>query len=383
MNYRIVSLLSLGHLVTDINQGAVPVLLPFLIAAHDLSFTAAAGIVFAVNVSSTIVQPLFGHAADRFSKPWLMPLGLILAGLGLALTGIAPSYLLIILASIACGIGIAAYHPEGARLVNFVAGEKKATAMSIFGVGGTAGFAIGPLFMTAVLLNMGLRGTLILIVPVTVMAIVLFYHLSEFSSADRLKTQTATVETAETLEDQWAPFARLTIVIIGRSIIFYGLNTFIPLYWIYVLHQSKAAGGTALTIWAGSAVIGNLIGGRLADRLGHRKIILSALCILIPLLPALIWTSTVFWATLLLVPIGAALAASYSPAVITGQRYLPNHIGFSSGITLGVAVAIGGIAAPVLGKIADIHGIWWSLAAIAFLPVLSAGMALTLTQPKK
>ena len=80
MNYRIVSLLSLGHLITDINQGAVPVLLPFLIAAHDLSYTAAAGIVFAVNVSSTIVQPLFGHAADRFSKPWLMPLGIILAG---------------------------------------------------------------------------------------------------------------------------------------------------------------------------------------------------------------------------------------------------------------------------------------------------------------
>jgi FSR family fosmidomycin resistance protein-like MFS transporter len=118
MNRRIVSLLSLGHLITDINQGAVPVLLPFLIAAHDLSFTAAAGIVFAVNVSSTIVQPLFGHAADRSSKPWLMPLGLVLAGSGLALTGIAPGYFLIILAAIVSGIGIAAYHPDRAGYGN-------------------------------------------------------------------------------------------------------------------------------------------------------------------------------------------------------------------------------------------------------------------------
>jgi FSR family fosmidomycin resistance protein-like MFS transporter len=215
------------------------------------------------------------------------------------------------------------------------------------------------------------------------MAIVLVYHLSEFSTFDRFKEKNTTVAAAGTLEDQWAPFARLTIVIIGRSVIFYGLNTFIPLYWIHVLHQSKTAGATALTIWAGSAVIGSLIGGRLADRFGHRKIILSAFCILIPFLPALIWTRTVFWAILLLVPIGAALAASYSPAVITGQRYLPNHIGFSSGITLGVAVAVGGMAAPVLGKIADIHGIWWALAAIAFLPALSAAMALTLPQPKR
>ena len=383
MNRRIIGLLSLGHLITDINQGAVPVLLPFLIAAHDLSYTAAAGIVFAVNVSSTIVQPLFGHAADRFSKPWLMPLGLILAGSGLSLTGIAPGYFLIILAAIVCGIGIAAYHPEGARLVNFVAGEKKATAMSIFGVGGTAGFAVGPLLMTAVLLNMGLRGSLILIIPVMVMAAVLVFHLPQLSSFDRLNEKTTSAASSGVLVDQWRPFARLTTVIIGRSILFYGLNTFIPLYWIHVLHQSKAAAGTALTIWAGSAVIGNLIGGKLADRFGNRKIMLSAICALIPLLPALIWTTTVFWATLLLVPIGAALAASYSPAIITGQRYLPNHIGFSSGITLGVAVAIGGIAAPLLGKIADIHGIWWALAAIAFLPALTAGMVITLPQPKR
>jgi FSR family fosmidomycin resistance protein-like MFS transporter len=92
MKYRHVGLLSVGHLATDINQGALPAMLPFFIAAYDLSYAAAAGIVFAANMTSSIVQPLFGHAADRFSKPWLLPIGLVLAGMGLALTGIFQGY---------------------------------------------------------------------------------------------------------------------------------------------------------------------------------------------------------------------------------------------------------------------------------------------------
>jgi FSR family fosmidomycin resistance protein-like MFS transporter len=68
--------------------------------------------------------------------------------------------------------------------------------------------------------------------------------------------------------------------------------------------------------------------------------------------------------------------------VVMGQRYLPNHVGLSSGVTLGVSVAVGGMAAPFLGKIADSHGIWSALAAIAFLPVLAAGMTLTLPTQK-
>jgi FSR family fosmidomycin resistance protein-like MFS transporter len=86
MKYKHVALLSIGHLVTDINQGALPALLPFFIAGYGLSYAAAAGIVFALNMASTIIQPLFGHAADRFSKPWLLLAGMLLAGTGLSLT---------------------------------------------------------------------------------------------------------------------------------------------------------------------------------------------------------------------------------------------------------------------------------------------------------
>ncbi len=79
---RTVLLLSVGHLVTDINQGALPALLPFLISEYHLSYAAAGFLIFACNIASTVVQPLFGHLADRYASPWLLPAGIVCAGRG-------------------------------------------------------------------------------------------------------------------------------------------------------------------------------------------------------------------------------------------------------------------------------------------------------------
>ena len=172
MKYKHIGILFACHMATDINQGALAAMLPFFIAAYDLSYTAAAAIVFAVNMSSSVVQPLFGIAADRYSRPWLLPGGLMLAGLGLSLTGLVEGYKWILTLGIVSGIGIAAYHPVAARLVNFAAGNRKSSAMSIFGVGGTVGFTIGPIIVSTAMLHWGLGGTLVLIIPVTIMSLV-------------------------------------------------------------------------------------------------------------------------------------------------------------------------------------------------------------------
>ncbi|MDY6792932.1 MAG: MFS transporter [Thermodesulfobacteriota bacterium] len=383
MKYRPIGVLSVGHLVTDINQGALPAMLPFFIAAYDLSYAAAAGIVFAANMTSSIVQPLFGHAADRFSKPWLLSVGLILAGMGLALCGMFQSYHWIMFLAIVSGIGIAAYHPEAARLVNFAAGTRKGTAMSLFGVGGTIGFAIGPVIVTTALLQWGLKGTLVLIVPVSIMALVMASQFSAFESLETRRSRDRSVSDTEDFKDNWGAFSRLTITIIGRSIIFYGLNTFIPIYWINALNQSKAAGAMALTIFAGSGILGNLLGGNLADRIGQKKVMLLGFFGLTLLLPMLIMTNTAQVAMLLLIPIGLMLYGTYSPSIVLGQNYLPNRVGLSSGVTLGVAVAIGGGAAPVIGRIADLYGIWFSLVSIAFLPIFFCAIVLSLPNPQR
>ena len=382
MQYRSIILLSLGHLATDINQGALPVLLPFLISEHHLSYAAAAGIVFATTMASSVVQPLFGYFADRLSRPWIMPVGLLLSGAGVALIGIVPSYGWILLVATVSGIGVAAYHPEAARLVTCVAGQEQATAMSYFGIGGSLGFVMGPALATAALLSWGLSGTLLLIAPVLAMATVLAPQLSALSACEAASRGTKKAAATGDARDAWGPFGRLTLVVIGRSILFYALNTFIPLYWIHVLHQSKAKGGAALSVLFAAGILGNLLGGKLADRFGYRRVVLAGSCLSIPLLPAFLWADRPGIAMGLLIPVGFIFSSTYSPMVVMGQRYLPNRVGLASGVTLGLAVAVGGVASPFLGWIADHHGIRMALASTIALPVANTALALTLPDPE-
>lgn len=380
MKKRPIGILSAGHMATDINQGALPAMLPFFIAAYDLSYTAAASIVFAVNMSSSVIQPLFGVTADRYSKPWLLPGGLMFAGLGLALTGLFDGYQGIMALGIMSGIGIAAYHPEAAKLVNFAAGDRKSTAMSVFGVGGTLGFTIGPLLISAAMLHWGLRGTLVLVIPVTIMSIIIIFHFPLFETIAAIDKKRKG-STSRVIKENWNAFARIAIIVSGRSVVFFGLNIFIPIYWINVLGQSKLTGAVALSIFAGSGIIGNIAGGYFADLIGQKKVALLGFLSLSVLLPLLIAVDSVPLATILLFPAGFMLFATYSPTIVLGQKYLPSRVGLSSGVTLGLAVAIGGGAAPFIGKLADIYGVWMALASVSFLPIAIFLLTLTLPDP--
>ncbi|MGB4224268.1 MAG: MFS transporter, partial [Syntrophorhabdus sp.] len=254
MKYRSAALLTLAHAATDINQGAIPVLLPFFIAQHNLTYAAAAVIVFTTTLVSTITQPVFGIVADRLSRPWLMPFGVLLAGVGLSCVGLAPSYETGLIAVALSGIGVAAFHPEGARLANRFAGDKKATIMSIFATGGQLGFAIGPLIASFALIRWGIKGTAFLAVPaigVTLLIALILPGLWRYHSVDGGKA----VKKSQG-EDAWAGFLCLSILVLFRSVIFYGINTFLPLFWINVLQQSKTAGASALTVFFASAVVG-------------------------------------------------------------------------------------------------------------------------------
>lgn len=375
-------LISLGHMATDINQGALAALLPFLILGQSLSYSAAASLVFVANASSSLIQPVFGHFADKLSKPILMPIGIILAGAGLAFTGFTGDYRVLLVLAAISGIGIAAFHPEGARTINRISGENKSTAMSIFSVGGNLGFAIGPAIVTTAILAYGIKGTIFLLVPVLIVASWIWFQIPSLQQAQSAVDIKISPSEKKHAVDQWIPFARLAGAVTCRAIIFYGLNTFIPLYWIFVLNQSKAAGATALTIMFSAGLISTLIGGRLADRYGSRKVMLIGYGSLIFSFPMFLLSDNIIILTSLLVPIAFGVFAPFSPMVVLGQRFLPNRVGLASGVTLGLAVSIGGFAAPLLGYIADMHGIRWALTALLFIPVLATLLSLSLPDDK-
>jgi FSR family fosmidomycin resistance protein-like MFS transporter len=384
MDRRAISVLAAGHLCIDLCQGAVPALLPFLIVERHLSYAAAASLVLATSLASSVIQPLFGSLADRFAAPWFMPVGLLLAGLGLAGAGVATDFWQIVLAMMISGVGVATFHPEAARWVNLVASQKRATAMSIFSVGGNLGFAIGPLLTTGLLLVFGLRGAALLLVPLVIVSLALILSFPRLLTYHQ-RTVKSTEKTKPAEANAWGAFSLLTVAIICRSIVFYGLNTFLPLYWIAVLHQSKSAGALALTIVLASGAIGTLISGHLADRYGRRVVVLAGFALLTPLLLAFVTlgAANVPLSLVLLLPIGLALFAPASVTIVMGQEYLPGYIGTASGVTLGLAVSVGGITTPLFGHIADLYGVHASLVGLIFVPLLAVGATLALPRDRR
>jgi FSR family fosmidomycin resistance protein-like MFS transporter len=380
LDRRAMAVLAFAHLTDDVNQSFLPALLPFLIAQRGLDYASAATLIFAANISSSVVQPGIGWLADRRPMPWVIPLGLLLAGGGIALVGVAPTYGLMLLAALVSGIGVAAFHPEAARLANYAAGDRKSSGMRWFAAGGNAGFAIGPLFAGAAVTAFGLRGSLAGFVPVVLMAIVVALELSRLRGFVPRKAAPGAVVPP----DDWAGFARLSIFVVFRSMTFIGLVAFVPLYFVSVLHASAQVASVALTVLLASGVIGTLAGGSIADRYGRRRVLVwstglstAAIFAFVALTPGNGLMLAFAGAAL----IGFVLVASQASYVVLGQEFLPNRMGVASGVTLGLAVSLGGVASPVLGAIGDTHGLVAVFVAIGALCAVTFVAALAVPAP--
>ncbi len=367
--------LSAGHLFTDIGQGSVPALLPFLIVRDHLSYAGASALILAATIASSVIQPVFGHLSDRRSLPWLMPIGPILGGLGVALAAVAPTYGLTFAAVVVSGIGVAAFHPEGSRFANYVSGARRASGMSLFSVGGNVGFALGPALVTPLVLVFGLSGTLLVIVPTSLMGFVLVRELPRLKT---FRVDLATSRSATTEPDAWRPFTLLAGVIALRSFVYFGFITFIPLYFIHDLHTSRGTAGAALTVMLAGGAIGTLVGGQLADRFGRRSVLIGSMAVL-PFLTVAFLVSPPGLAMLFAAIAGATTIATFAVTIVMGQEFLPKRIGVASGVTIGLSVGMGGVAAPLLGILADADGLRAVFEVIVFFPL--AALALSLALP--
>ena len=330
LDRRSLGVLSGGHCSVDLCQGAVPALLPFLIADRHYSYAAAGMLVLAATIGSSLVQPLFGALSDRLTLPWLMPVGPFVAGTGVALIGVMPTFALTLIVTLVSGLGVAAFHPEGARYANYASGEKRGTGMSLFSVGGNVGFALGPILVTPAVLLLGLHGSLLLVIPPAIAGTVLAIELAHLNGRRRAATEAAAAEQARDHEaapvDRWGPFTRLGGVIALRSCVYFGLQTFVPLWFVHQLGATKALGNAALTAMLVAGAAGTLIGGRLVDRIGRRPVLLGSVVLQLPLLVLLVLVGT-GPAVGLLALIGFVTIATFSVTVVMGQEYLPRRLG--------------------------------------------------------
>jgi MFS transporter, FSR family, fosmidomycin resistance protein len=367
------------HVACDLNQGAVPALLPFLALERHYSYAGLTGITLAATFLSSMVQPGFGALADRFRNlGWVTAAGLLLAGLGIGLSGLGDSYAVTWLAVAASGIGVAAFHPDATRIARGVAGDST-QGMSWFSVGGNAGIALGPLLVTPVLLATRLHGTPVLAIPAVVLAAALMVR----RPWRRLQAGSSGGARAVAAGDDWRGFGRLTIVVVLRSIAYFGLASLLALYVIRRFHEPAVVGSAALFVFVGTGVAGTLTGGWLADRWHRVAVLRLGYGLSVPGILLLVIAPDAAVAFVAAMILGFALFAPFAVQVTLGQDFLPNRIGTASGVTLGLAVSVGGLATPLFGLLADGQGVRAALAVLALFPVAACALTLRLADPRR
>jgi FSR family fosmidomycin resistance protein-like MFS transporter len=347
LDKRAMAALSSGHLATDFANGALPALLPFFVDKFDLSYTLAATAMLASAVSSSIVQPLFGLWSDRRGAIWLLPAGVALAGIGIALAAVAPSYWLVLVLVVVSGLGVAAFHPEGSKFAAFVGGRRRASAMSLFSIGGNLGFALGPTVATPLVLAFGLEGGLLLAAPCVLAALVLLRaarYLGSFAS-ERAR------HLAADGPDRVGALVLLLGVIAFRSIAWFGLITFVPL-WEVSLGHSKAHGNHLLSLMLLAGGLGTLAAGPLADRFGRRPVLLVSSAVTAPLILVFVAVGGTLGA-IALAGVGISVISTFGVTMVMAQEYLPSRIGMASGLSIGLSIGLGGVGAVALGAVAD------------------------------
>lgn len=403
MERKKIFLVSLAHLSCDINGGALPAALPYVRAAYNLDYQATGGLMLAYSCLSSILQPFLGFLADKHNKPWFIPLGVLLAGTGISLMSFLSNYWAIFLGIAISGVGSGFFHPEGARYANRVSGSSKGKGMSLFSIGGNSGFILGPLAVTIFVGTFGLIGMSFFGALAITMAVILFFSIRklpktlmnkqiksnlikqvEFSAEDPEAAEGDELAQAKKFkpapENNWHEFTKLIFVIITRSIIFAGCNTFIPLYWVSVFNQSKGAGAMALVLFGCFGVACNLLGGFLTDKFGTVKVIRLAYSLMPLVLLLFALTSNVYWAWAVLPLLGLAIYLPFSSQVVLGQTLLAKNIGFASGVTLGIATTLGGIAQPCLGWVADNFGLHSIFICLCCVGLVGATMTYTLNK---
>jgi FSR family fosmidomycin resistance protein-like MFS transporter len=362
---RPLTLMSLGHACVDVYQGAVAALVPFFVAERAWSYAAASGVVLAASLLSSVVQPLFGALTDRWAMPWLLPLSALTAGAGVALSGVFGSYPLTLAAVAVSGVGVAAYHPEAARAARAVASGGN-RGMGWFSLGGNVGFALAPLLVAAVIATGGLGASPLLAVPAVVGAVLC-------AAAVRASRAHPTAGPAVTRGggDDWPSFLRLSGAVVCRSVVFVGLSAFVSLYVRERVGGGDVTGTAALCVLYAGGAVGTVLGGRLADRYGRLTVVRGAYALTVLAVAGVVLVPGP--AVYLFVALtSAGLYVPFSLHVTLGQDYLPGRVGTASGVTLGLTVSVGGLAAPALGALADATSLRTALLPLIVLPALGA-----------
>jgi FSR family fosmidomycin resistance protein-like MFS transporter len=348
------------------------------VAERDYTYAAVGTFALVANVTNGACQPLFGLHGDRREARRLLPLGLVLAGVGIGAAGLTTRFPATLAAVVVCMAGVAAFHPEAARLARGTATGRVEGKMGLFSVGGGIGYTLGPLVVAVVLAALGLGGT------VLVGAVPLVAAAGVAAGLRRVRLRAAGerqgAERAAGGPSEWKAFWLLFAMFSLSSSIATGLLVYLPVYLVETGIAAPSAGSVMTSVLMGVGALGMALGGFVAQRFSRRLVLVAPALVLVPavlLLPSLGYAA--------MLPVAAAcgltMEANFSLCIVMGQEYLPARMGLSTGMLNGFTTAVAGVVLYSLGLLGDAAGPVWVLYVLGLLPLGVAALALVLPRP--
>jgi FSR family fosmidomycin resistance protein-like MFS transporter len=373
---------ALAHFSVDICAGALPVIMLFLAPKLELSIAQAGFVIGVYAISSSLTQPLFGYISDRTGGRFQSAIGLAMIAVFQGLLGFATSYAMLLAMVTLAGCGSAAFHPHGASGATRAGGERKASFMAVFMLGGNTGYALGPVIAAAAMTTFGVHGSLVIgVIGLALVPVVLTaqgprttQHISAKSNA-----VAGSIRTFSAL----AVIALMTIMFL-RAWTQSSITTYIPVFFTQIAGFSVGEASRISSVNLFALAAGGLVGGLLADRFGGRRVMILAWLVYAPAV-LLMFSAPDARVYLIAAVAGFVAGASWPPLIVMAQELFPKNAGVASGIALGFAFAMGGIGTTITGWLAEPArlGLTTALMLLSALPLAAALLAFLLPRDSR
>ncbi len=369
-----VSVLFFAHLINDMYSNFLPQLVAIMISAQSLSVEGGTTLVAAFTVTSSLLQPVFGYLVDQKGQRWMVFVGTLWMSLFLGMTGYISNYPLLLVVSILAGMGTSAFHPQAAAMVGQASGQRKGLIMSSFIAMGNIGLAISPLLLLPLFDRYGTSHTWLAIIP-GLLATLLLYRFAPRVASTTVNGPKLSYVLSE-LKKSSTELIKLMLVVALRSTVHTGLMTLLPIYFLSQEYSPESTGSLMFVTLAAGAV-GGIIGGHVSDRYGRKPLIVVSLILASACFYGFLFTSGAVSIALLVVG-GMALLSSFSVTVVVAQEIIPQNKALASGLSLGFAIGMGGLAVSLIGKYAEHFGVTSAIQLIFAIPLFAGLLGLLL-----
>ncbi len=375
---------ALAHLLNDMIQAMLPAIFPMLKANFSLSFGQIGIIALVYQVTASLLQPWIGLYTDKHPKPYLLPSGMVMTLIGIALIATAGSYPMLLVAAAVVGVGSATFHPEASRIARLASGGRFGTAQSTFQVGGNTGTAIGPLLTAAIVIPYG-QSAVAWFMLVALAAIFVLYRLTVWVlHHGKAKAKSLAKSHGEGL-DRAGVIRAVTVICILMFAKFVYIASFTNYFTFYLIQRfglSVQHSQVFLFLFLAAVAAGTFVGGPVGDRIGRKAVIWISFLGVAPFALALPYAN-LLWTAILAIAVGLVMSSAFAALVVYAQEAVPGRVGLVSGLMFGLMFGIGGIGAAGLGELADKHGIVWVYGVTSFLPLLGLATAFLPNTRKK